>query len=351
MKNPVDILFLGLVREKEMFKKSIMDFKEMQKQGLVNKILFSTWDYEPKKHPEIFKFLKDNKVKVLANKEPEDRGIGNIWCQMKSLEVGLNNIDKDRFVLKTRSDVYIQPQFLKKLFTKKESLLKINNKLPKGNVFKYKIWTHYFVLNVPFHMGEECFFGYRDDLKQLINYDKAYDEEYKVGGAISHIRRMVHPFVKDYPILKRFLSKYSKDGLLKSTAIKFSKKFFEIREFKFLRMLSEFNKFKRLRNNFKDARFLDSLATYYSIIHSHFYIDGNSVKNQISFYRNMYSTDVRLHPTNITLNLSKARSYPKYSGQVYGHDMEFLNNIVNKNLKPDIYSKKLIEAINRFNAS
>jgi hypothetical protein len=349
MKRPVDILFLGLVREQKMFKKSILDFSRMRKNGLINNIIFSTWDYEPKNHPEFFKFLKENNVKILANKEPEDRGTGNIWCQMKSLQVGLDNIDEDRFVLKTRSDVYIQPEFLKKLFEEKDSLLKITKSLPKGNIFKYKIWTHYFVLNVPFHMGEECFFGNRDDLRRLINYDKAYDEEYKVGGAVSHIRRMIHPFINDYPILKRFLTKYSKDGFLKSSAIKFSNKFFEIREIKLLRILSEANKFKRLRNNFNDSKFMDSLATYYSIIQSHFYIDGNTVKDQVVFIRNMYNINVRLNPTNMDINLSKIKSYPKYSGQVYGHDMELLNNIVNKKLKQDSVSAKLMLAIDRFN--
>ena len=218
-KKSVDILFTGLVRMPEMFKKSILDLLAMRKEGLVNKILFSTWLGEVEKYPDIHKFLDKHDIRIIRSKEPSPRGTKNsptIWCQMKALEIGLKNIEKNRFALKTRTDVYINPLFLRKLFKEKESLLKITKDLPKGNLFRYKVWIFYYEIKTPFHMGEECFFGDRDDLKNLVNYESSYDIDYKIGGGISHIRRYINPFLRDYPIFFEYLKKYNKDTLSKS---------------------------------------------------------------------------------------------------------------------------------------
>src|SRR3989338_10094302 len=215
-KKGIDVIFTGLVRTPEKFKKSITDLVQIRKDGLINQIIFSTWDYELDKYPQIFEFLRKNNVTVLANKEPEDRGLGNIWCQMKSLDIALTKVEDDRFVLKNRTDIYINPEFLRKIFKEKEKILRITCALSKGNIFKYKVWVHYYELKTPFHMGEEAFFGHKHDIKLLVNYDASYDKKYKIGNAVSHIRRFIHPFLNQYPILYEYLKTYSKDSLLKT---------------------------------------------------------------------------------------------------------------------------------------
>ncbi len=349
-KKKVDVIFTGLVRAPEKFKKSIADMVKLRKEGLINKIIFSTWDYEAEKNSEIISFLGKNNVIVIATKEPEDRGIGNIWCQMKSLDVGLSKIDEDRFVLKNRTDIYINPNFLRELFNKKESLLKINRNLPNGNIFKYKVWVHYYELKTPFHMGEECFFGHHHDIKLLVNYDKSYDEKYKVGDAISHIRKFIHPFLNNYPILYDYLKTYSKDSFLKTLAIKFSHKIFEVRGFKIARKISAKNKFNNLEKKLKDDKFINILATYYSILHSHFHIDGSSFKNLVINVpsRPESAPGAKLDPIEFKKNLS-ALTHPTRLGQVYIHDMELLSNICNNKLNKDAISERLMKAIKRFN--
>ena len=89
MKNKFDIIFTGLFRNFDLLKKSVLDFSRLRKRGLVDKIIFSTWDYEVKNNGDAASFLRKNKVEIIANKEPENKGIGNIFCQMKSLEEGL----------------------------------------------------------------------------------------------------------------------------------------------------------------------------------------------------------------------------------------------------------------------
>lgn len=345
----IDVIFTGLVRTPEMFKKSINDLLQLHKEGLINQIIFSTWDYEIPKNPEIFSFLEKNRVKVVASQEPKDRGFGNIWCQMKSLEEALKKADQNRFVLKNRTDVYINPDFLRKLIKQKENLLKITRSLPRGDIFKNKIWIHYYELKTPFHMGEECLLAHHHDMSLMVNYDSSYDNNYKIGSALSHIRRFIHPFISQYPILQEYLKTYSKDSLLKTFAIKFSHKFFDMRGSKIARKISSQNKFSALDKKLRDDKFIDILGAYYSILYSHFYIDGNSFPDQV-VSKVWNSPGKNLAPMDFTSNMKEEMSHPAQPGQIYVYDTELLNNICTKNIKKDAISERLMTAIDKFNS-
>lgn len=368
IKKAVDVLFTGLIRDQEMFMQSLSDLEALRKKGLIEHIFLSTWLGEVEKYPNIQELLNKHNVKIIKTEEPKPRGTlrsPTIWCQMKALEVGLNHIEKDKFVLKTRTDVYINPEFLKKLFTEKENLLKITKDLPYGNIFKYKIWVFYYEIKTPFHMGEECFFGQRDDLKNLINYEESYDTNYKIGGGISHIRRYVHPFLKTYPIFEVYLRNYAKDEFFKSLIEK-EKVFFKsqlyakyyphnfglrgfLRKFNFLRKLNKHNKLKTLTKRLEKKDFLDILAAYYSILYSHFYVDNSSFKDQVKFYGKK-SANIDVDPTDLDKNFSKEKIFASQAGgQIFAYDTNFLNNVCNKKLKKSPASDKLIEAIERFN--
>lgn len=345
----VDIIFTGLIRTQDKFKDSIKDLVQLHKEGLVNQIIFSTWDYEVDKYPRMREFLADNKINLIENIEPYKRGIGNIWCQMKSLDAALKEIDSTSFVLKTRCDLYINPNFLRKLFLEKEKLLKIKKDLPKGNIFKYKIWIHYYELKTPFHMGEECLLAHHHDMDLMVNYESSYDENYKIGDALSHIRRFIHPFIQDYPILKEYLKTYSKDSFLKTLAIKFSHKVFDLRGLKIARKISSKNKFSVLEKKLSSVKFIDILAAYYSILYSHFYVDGNSFPDQV-VSKVWNSPGKKLDQYEFTKNLREEMSHPAQPGQIYVYDMELLNNICNKKLKKDPISERLMVAIDKFNS-
>jgi len=353
-KKAVDVVFTGLLREPEMFKKTLLDLIEFRKQGLVDKIIFSTWEGEVQKNPEMQAYMKENNIEVLESKEPEVRGLGNVWCQMISFDEALKKTTEGRFVLKTRTDVYINPKFLKQLFIERENVLKITKDLPKGNIFKYKIWIYYYEIKTPFHIGDECFFGYRDDLKHMINYEKKYDTDYRIGGGISHIRRFINPFLKDYPILYRFLETYSKDNPLKAVIEKERRKKKNrrwrvwVRKLPLARKISRNSKFRILHRNLKKEEFLDVLAAYYSILYSHFYVDSVSTENQVTFAgRDVY--DVTVDPVDFDSNFTKANFVKSEAGMMHAYDMELLDNVCNKKLKPSPVADKLIEAIDRFN--
>ena len=195
----MDIIFCGLLREPDRFKKSLNDLIQLQKEGVVGKIILSTWynwRQDMKQKPQRWRFLLDllTNIKVVESSEP-DVHPNMIWHQMKSLEVGLDNT-KSKYILKTRTDVYIDPDFIRGL---EENC---------GN----KIWIPWYQRVHPFYMADECFYGPRDKIENLVNYCEDYDNKYKVEIAPSHVRRWAHSY--GYDILRQHM-----DGLITDNAL------------------------------------------------------------------------------------------------------------------------------------
>jgi hypothetical protein len=343
----IDILFCGLIRKKVLFKKSLNDFILLRKKRLVNQIILSTWVGELQKHPKVFEFLKKNKIKIIESTEPKENGKTYVMHQMKSLDKGLKNIKKNSFVLKTRTDVYINPLFLKKLFKNKKRLLKIKKDLPKGNIFKYKVWIPWYELKTPFYMADECFFGNSEDLKLLFNYKENYEKNYQISGGPTHIRRFLDPFLKDYPFFEDYLEKYSGEGKMAPFIRNISKNFFGLFRINIMKKMNEIRKFKNLRKKLKTNKFIECLAAYYAIIYSHFYVDSCSFKNQIVF-GHVSQPKIKLDEKYLENNFSPKKSSPKYSGNVYGYDMGLLKKINKNEIIQTKFSKPFLKAVLQF---
>ncbi|MBI5804075.1 hypothetical protein HY450_02430 [Candidatus Pacearchaeota archaeon] len=347
-KKSVDIVFTGLIRKKDIFKKSINDLLEIRKAGLADRIILSTWFGETKEDREMLNFLNKNGVEILESKEPEDKGPGNIWCQMKALEAALQEISSEKFVLKTRADVYINPEFLKKLFSQKDKLLKIESHLPKGDLFQHKVWVIWYEITRPFYIADECFFGHKNDLKLLINYDKSLDEEYTLGAGKSHVRRFAYPFLNDYPIIKDSFGKYNDWNPTKVRLRDFLTHKINLRGFKPLKKLNEYNRFRLLRKKLSDENYIEMLAVYYSIMNSHFYVDGDSFPNQVTFNEST-APRVKLDAENFENNLTKEKTVIPLGGQIHDFNNDLLKNICSGKIEKTDLGEKLIKAVEKFN--
>ena len=130
--------------------------------------------------------------------------------------------------------------------------------------------------------------------------------------------------------------------------MRLSHKFFDLRGAKIARKISSQNKFSALHKKLRDDKFIDILAAYYSILYSHFYIDGDSFENQI--VSKVWNTPgKKLDPIEFAKNLKEEMSHPAQLGQIYIYNMELLSNICNKKLNKDSISERLMNAIDRFN--
>jgi len=229
-------------------------------------------------------------------------------------------------------------------------MLILTQNLPKGNIFKYKVWVPWYELTVPFYLADECFFGLCEDLKHLINYETKYDTDYNMCHGPTHVRRFINPFLNDYPILYQSLDKYNKESKFKTLARKFSRQVFDLERFKTIKTLYKRNKFYLLKKRKKDNNYIECLAVYYSILHSHFYIDGDSFQDQLVFKEQ--SSPMPIDDNSIDNNFNEKKERLPYGGRIYGYNQKLLDNIFNKKItETTTFSKKLIEAIDKFNNS
>ena len=352
----IDVIFAGLIREYDVFRHSIKDLVMLRKKGLVDKIILSTRIGEPAKHPEIAPFLKEAGVTIMEAEDPElnqnspyYRGKDFIWRQMKSLEVGLNGVENGKFVLKTRSDVYIEKKFIEKLAREKEALLKISKDLPRGNVFRYKVWVPWFELTKPFFMADECFFGHKDDLKKLYNYNKDYFEKYDLGPDVHHVMRYIEPFLKKYPIFYSSMSKYSRDRSMKNFIKRNYPQLYEkLKNYAMLKKASEQSRFNVLASRLKNQDYIGLLASYYYVLYSHFYIDLVSFKDQIVF-RDFYSGNLPCSDNkNAENNFSKKKVRFPGSGMIYFYELGFIRSLLEGGLESTPMASRLTEGIKNF---
>ncbi len=352
----VDIIFTGLIRKPEIIKSSINDFVKLRKNGLVNQIIFSTWDYEVDNNPGIVSFLRENGIIIIGNEEPRERGFGNINYQMKALEEGLRRVDSQRFILKTRADIYIDSLFLEDLFKNKNKILKIKINLPNGNVFKYKFWTLYFEITKPFYLSDEAYFGHYNDHLKLINY-KPYKNIYRLQSGTIHMQRWIEPFLNQYPILMDFLENHPSVGYPNEYSL-FYKGIKKIAKknkltFQLLNSITLRNRFRFLKKRLREQRYIDVLATYYSILYSHFYINTKCAHYNVNLngiWRRGDPFNKNLTNPELIKNFAIENATGKRQGQIYAYNDDFIRNIFEgKITSNDDFSKRLLSAIAKFN--
>lgn len=307
---PINIIICGLVRVPKLFKKSLKDFIKLRREGFVDKIIYSAWKGEVDKYLGVKSFVKDNNITLIENEEPKEWGKGSIWCQMKSFDMGLRQLDDDCFVLRTRPDLWININFLRRLFNSREKL-QIKSSVTK-KIFKHKIWTPYYEITKPFYLAGDCFYGYIDDVRKLVNYDKFYDD-FDIGPGITHIRQFIHPFLEDFSVLREYLKKGANTA--HSTP----------------------QRFEVLNKNLKNNNYLCYLATYYKILNTYFYINSSGVIGQIKLGGRTFCcwTDVvprRLDNKCLKKSMREDKVWFKKFGQIYAYDEKLLKNICDKKI-------------------
>jgi len=98
----------------------------------------------------------------------------------------------------------------------------------------------------------------------------------------------------------------------------------------------------------KDEAYVNCLAIYYSVLHSHFHIDGHSYPNHIVF-RDFSKPSTSLDSNNIDNNFMKEKSVQPYGGQIHDFNGELIKNIFSQNLVKTDFSESLLMAIENFN--
>lgn len=316
-----NIIITGLLRNTDMLLKSLIDYKQLQNDGLVDKIIFSTWNGVFDKNKKLRKKIKELGLYLIEAEQPR-RTIGNVWHQMKSLHLGLQVVEEGSYIFKTRSDLYISPNFLRKLITDRE-YLEINSSIKNNKIFSKKVWIPWFEISKPFYMADECFFGLERDLRLLVNFDAAYHLLYNIGTGITHIRRFIHPFVDEYPILKEYLHIASRcSGHFKS------------------------NRFEILNYSLLSDIYLEYLAVYYMILTTYFRVESNYKSSQIMF-REWSESSVVLEKNQFTANFSEGKVCIPGGYHIFAYDEKWLNNLLNRQIHDGEAVERFYQALSR----
>jgi hypothetical protein len=290
----INIIFTGLISIEERFKKSILEFRLRKSE--ISQIIVSTWLGELDKYKGLRNFLDENCITIVESVPPTECK-GSILFQMKSLHVGLDSIkDKNLMIFKTRPDLYIDPK----------SLIEISNldlEISDDNalIFEKKIWVPWFEITKPFYLADECIYATYNDMKKLVNYDMIYDSYYVGDSGLSHVRRFIHPFLKQYPIFNIYL-KY-----LSTTAH------------------GTPNRFDVLNKFLDNEDYHYFLNLYYYIVRSHFYIGLEGTKDYILF-REWSAIDFTL-PDTINEAFTLKYSWKKSFGHIYSNDNQWLDRL------------------------
>ena len=200
---PVSIIFTGLVRDKAMFLRSLDAFRAIED---VHEIILSTWDKEASNNLD---FLTETRrqydLTVSAVPEPQSWS-GNMLSQMVALQMGLRRVPEGNRVLKTRTDVFVEPDAFAHVLAQDPGLEFPENFARADHVFEQRVWVWGAEATSPFYIHDLFFFGHKRDIAKLMNMDIRYDVLYQMSKERIHIRRFAHPFLSDFPIFEMFLN-------------------------------------------------------------------------------------------------------------------------------------------------
>ena len=195
------ILIHGQIRsdnDATVYTKNIEVFQLLKKNKIIKDVVISTfvdtYSTEIKKKSG-FIYIE---YPTLSN-----TGHGNWIAQMNNYEHGIKYIRSiaqdvnNTFVFKGRPDAATSYAFITHIFKKQLSI-------PKNNgVFRHKIWIPWAEMTKPMYFGDELFFGHIDDMDKMYNYNQYSPTS--IGQGVTHIRRFIDPFIKEYPILEDYI--------------------------------------------------------------------------------------------------------------------------------------------------
>jgi hypothetical protein len=200
---PVSIIFTGLLRDKDMFLRSLDGFRSLPG---VQEIILSTWEKEAEDNLEFLTKIGGQYDLTLAAVPEPQSWSGNMLSQMMSLQIGLRRVPEGNRVLKTRTDVFIEPEAFTHVLGQDAGLKFPENFARAGHIFEQRVWVWGIEATSPFYIHDLFFFGHKRDIAKLVNMDIRYDIMYQMSKERMHIRRFAHPFLYEFPIFERFLN-------------------------------------------------------------------------------------------------------------------------------------------------
>lgn len=197
---PVSCVIVGLIRSDALMEQSLITLDRLRSEGLVSRIILSTWNEELRDNPSVSFFANKYNCDLVSQSDP---GMGHgpgseltssMAPQTLGLRQALKMVDDDDMVLKMRPDVVFNEAFLRNLLISSGT---DSFDAAPDSPFKKRIWVPWANLIYPFLIADEVFLGRCGDLKLLAT---DFYLQYSAGKAVHphaeacHVLRYLAPF-------------------------------------------------------------------------------------------------------------------------------------------------------------
>jgi hypothetical protein len=199
---PLSVIITGLVRDRDRLLRALDAFRSVPQ---VKQIVLASSDAGKSEESAFLAKLAQQAGVVVVQVPETPNWSGNMLAQMAALHVGLIQVPAGNLVLKSRSDLYLEPRAVRHVLNADRRLSLPANMTRQGAAFEEKVAVWGIEATSPFYIHDLFFLGTKRDVARLVNMDVRYDLLYKLTKEKIHIRRFLHPFLYDYPIFETFL--------------------------------------------------------------------------------------------------------------------------------------------------
>ena len=307
------ILINGLIRHREIFYKQFTIYKQLIKDEIIQQIVIcidkniltdgnnvplgETLEENDKK------FLQENNVKIIEienlsieeikkidpiiEKRPRNKLRKNtlsglsLWRPMYSLKKGLEMLEDNSYVLKTRPDMLLSYRLLKKIFT--DYKIKLEN----NEFLEYKIWSSGFNEKELLYIMDFTFAGKKEDLLKTCHMNGdflTWGVNSPTGVNNYNTLWWIDIFYKKYPIIKKYYEKYITE--------------------------------KPVIKTYNENLYKEAIQLYYNLLNKYFVIDSGIN----DYYIKQSWGNLDCFNSNDGINIPK-------SGRVEFKNSEFINNL------------------------
>jgi hypothetical protein len=215
---PVTALIVGQIRNEAVLMRSLGNLLLLRRDGLVSRIILSTWTQELVKIQHLVPSLQAAGVMVISADEPDPKWHvpGHMMNQMRGIDLALDTVEDDSWVLRARPDLLITQEFVARLANADMAL----DPTDAGGALAHKIWAPFAEIATPMCVSDIVFFGHYRDIVKLQNFDFLHEVAATHLGVESggrpipsydaEIRRYAPAFHAAYPVIAEYYRLYNR---------------------------------------------------------------------------------------------------------------------------------------------
>lgn len=208
------VVVCGAIRDELELRLTLDELLQLRSEGVLKGILISTWIGDFDSFPKLRQEIEAAGIEIIEQKPLEKRmtlertNSLNFFRQAMQLQIALDKLPEDCFVLKARTDrslnhlKLIRPYLTKvpvKL-SEQRDLQKYEGRLPK--IFDYPVTIFNAKTHRILHFSDFIFYGHKQDIRKFVQFDLS--ELYLDRDLVANTQWFVYPFLREFPVIRDY---------------------------------------------------------------------------------------------------------------------------------------------------